>query len=121
MVAVPRRARAMDELIADFLALARETPVEVRFIERMPIGCLPAEGYVSAEGVRERILSLPGVREARFDLLDLQGRVRSTLELVSSSILDAVFPGSAALSPGVYFVRGHAFGSGLMARVVVVR
>ncbi len=49
--------------VDDFLALARETPVEVRFIERMPIGCLPAEGYVSADGIRRRILSLPGVRE----------------------------------------------------------
>lgn len=49
--------------VEDFLALARETPVEVRFIERMPVGCLPAEGYVSADGIRRRILSLPGVRE----------------------------------------------------------
>ena len=43
--------------------LARGAPVEVRFIERMPIGCLPSGGYVSAEAIRERILSLPGVRE----------------------------------------------------------
>ena len=50
--------------VDDFLALARETPVEVRFIERMPVGCLPAEGFVSADGIRRRILSLPGVREA---------------------------------------------------------
>lgn len=49
--------------VDDFLALAREMPVEVRFIERMPVGCLPAEGYVSAEGIRRRILSLPGARE----------------------------------------------------------
>ncbi len=49
--------------VDDFLALAREMPVEVRFIERMPIGCLPTEGYVSADGIRRRILSLPGVRE----------------------------------------------------------
>lgn len=49
--------------VDDFLALAREMPVEVRFIERMPIGCLPAEGYVSADGVRRRILSQPGARE----------------------------------------------------------
>ncbi len=48
--------------VDDFLALAREMPVEVRFIERMPVGCLPAEGYVSADGIRRRILSLPGVR-----------------------------------------------------------
>jgi cyclic pyranopterin phosphate synthase len=40
-------------------------PVTVRFIERMPIGCPPSEGYVEAGGVRERILALPGVREAR--------------------------------------------------------
>ncbi len=50
--------------VDDFLALARETPVEVRFIERMPVGCLPAEGFVSADGIRRRILSLPGAREA---------------------------------------------------------
>ena len=47
----------------DFFAMAREAPVEVRFIERMPIGCLPSGGYVSAEAIRERILSLPGVRK----------------------------------------------------------
>src|SRR5512139_4095945 len=51
--------------VDDFLALAREMPVEVRFIERMPIGCFPSEAFVSAEGVRERILSLHGVREGR--------------------------------------------------------
>ncbi|MGE5190586.1 MAG: GTP 3',8-cyclase MoaA [Gemmatimonadota bacterium] len=49
--------------VDDFLALARGMPVEVRFIERMPVGCLPAEGYVSADGIRRRILSLPGARE----------------------------------------------------------
>lgn len=48
--------------VDDFLAMAREAPVEIRFIERMPIGCLPSDGYVSAEAIRERILSLPGVR-----------------------------------------------------------
>lgn len=46
----------------DFLAMARDMPVEVRFIERMPIGCLPSGGYVSAEAIRDRILSLPGIR-----------------------------------------------------------
>ena len=51
--------------VDDFLAMARENPVEVRFIERMPIGCSPSAGYVSTEGVRERILALPGVREER--------------------------------------------------------
>src|SRR5512134_241500 len=51
--------------VEDFLAMARENPVEVRFIERMPVGCLPSEGYVSADRIRERILSLPGVRERR--------------------------------------------------------
>lgn len=50
--------------VDDFFAMAREMPVEVRFIERMPIGCPPSEGYLSAEGVRERMLALPGVREA---------------------------------------------------------
>lgn len=49
--------------VDDFVAMARENPVEVRFIERMPVGCLPSEGYVSADRIRERILSLPGVRE----------------------------------------------------------
>lgn len=49
----------------DFLALARETPVEVRFIERMPTGCLPPGGYVSAERIRGRVLSLPGARKSR--------------------------------------------------------
>lgn len=48
--------------VDDFIAMARETPVEVRFIERMPIGCLPSDGYDSAEEIRDRILSLPGVR-----------------------------------------------------------
>lgn len=48
--------------VEDFIAMARETPVEVRFIERMPIGCLPSDGYVSAEAISDRILSLPGVR-----------------------------------------------------------
>jgi cyclic pyranopterin phosphate synthase len=51
--------------VDDFLSLAREMPVTVRFIERMPIGCAPSEAFVSAEGVRERVLSLPGAREAR--------------------------------------------------------
>jgi GTP 3',8-cyclase len=49
--------------VDDFLAMARDLPVEVRFIERMPTGCLPTGGYVSADGIRRRILSLPGVRE----------------------------------------------------------
>ncbi len=47
----------------EFLSLARGTPVEVRFIERMPVGCLPTEGFVSADGIRECLLALPGVRE----------------------------------------------------------
>ena len=51
--------------VDDFLALAQEMPVEVRFIERMPIGCSPSEAFLSAVGVRDRILSLPGVRETR--------------------------------------------------------
>jgi len=55
----------LPEEVDDFFALAREMPVKVRFIERMPIGCSPSEAFVSAEGVRERILSLPGVRESR--------------------------------------------------------
>ncbi|MBI5342834.1 MAG: GTP 3',8-cyclase MoaA [Deltaproteobacteria bacterium] len=50
--------------VDDFVGMARETPVEVRFIERMPVGCLPSEGYVSADRIRDRILSLPGVRPA---------------------------------------------------------
>lgn len=48
--------------VDDFIAMARERPVEIRFIERMPIGCLPSGGYVSAEAIRDRILSLPGIR-----------------------------------------------------------
>ncbi|MDA8121687.1 MAG: GTP 3',8-cyclase MoaA [Deltaproteobacteria bacterium] len=51
--------------VDDFLGMARDKRVEVRFIERMPMGCLPSEGYVSADRIRDRILSLPGVREAR--------------------------------------------------------
>jgi cyclic pyranopterin phosphate synthase len=51
--------------VDDFLSLSREMPVAVRFIERMPIGCSRSEAFVSAEGVRERILSLPGARETR--------------------------------------------------------
>ena len=51
--------------VDDFLSLAQEMPVEVRFIERMPIGCSPSEAFLSAVGVRDRILSLPGVRETR--------------------------------------------------------
>lgn len=49
--------------VDEFIAMARGNPVEVRFIERMPVGCLPSEGYVSADRIRERIVSLPGVRE----------------------------------------------------------
>jgi cyclic pyranopterin phosphate synthase len=49
--------------VDDFVEMAREKPLKVRFIERMPVGCLPSEGYVSADRIRERILSLPGVRE----------------------------------------------------------
>jgi cyclic pyranopterin phosphate synthase len=49
--------------VDDFLAMAREKPLEVRFIERMPMGCLPTEGYVSADRIRDRILSLPGCRK----------------------------------------------------------
>ncbi|HZW37193.1 MAG TPA: GTP 3',8-cyclase MoaA, partial [Candidatus Deferrimicrobiaceae bacterium] len=48
--------------VDDFLTMARERPLEIRFIERMPMGCLPSEGYVTAERVRDRILSLPGCR-----------------------------------------------------------
>ncbi len=51
--------------VDDFFSMARELPVKVRFIERMPIGCSPSEGYVSTGWVRDRILALPGVREAR--------------------------------------------------------
>lgn len=50
--------------VDEFLDLARERPVEVRFIERMPIVCVPSGGYVSADAVRGRLLSLPGVRIA---------------------------------------------------------
>lgn len=50
--------------VDDFVGMAREKPVEVRFIERMPVGCLPSEGYVSSDRIRDRILSLPGVRVA---------------------------------------------------------
>ncbi len=50
--------------VDEFFDLARELPVEVRFIERMPVGCVPSDGYVSADGVRRRLLSLPGVRVA---------------------------------------------------------
>lgn len=53
----------LPEEVDDFLAMARDMPVKVRFIERMPIGCLPTEGYVSADAIRDRILSLPGVVE----------------------------------------------------------
>jgi len=50
--------------VDDFVGMAREAPVEVRFIERMPVGCIPSEGYVTADRIRDRILSLPGVRAA---------------------------------------------------------
>ncbi|MBP2688795.1 MAG: molybdenum cofactor biosynthesis protein [Deltaproteobacteria bacterium] len=49
--------------VDDFFTMAREMPIRVRFIERMPIGCFSSEGYVSTDGIRERILALPGVRE----------------------------------------------------------
>lgn len=74
--------------VDEFLALAREMPVAVRFIERMPIGCLPAEGYVSADGIRRRILSLPGAREGNGDgstpavTYDVPG-FRGTLGIIS--------------------------------------
>jgi cyclic pyranopterin phosphate synthase len=55
------------EEVDDFLAMAREKAVEIRFIERMPIGCSASEAFVSADGVRGRILSLPGAREAGRD------------------------------------------------------
>lgn len=48
--------------VEDFIRMAREKPVNVRFIERMPVGCLPSEGYYSAARIRDRILSIPGVR-----------------------------------------------------------
>jgi cyclic pyranopterin phosphate synthase len=51
--------------VDEFLDLARRMPVSVRFIERMPIGCSSSEAFVSADGVRERILSLPGARETQ--------------------------------------------------------
>lgn len=50
--------------VDEFIGMAKEKPVEVRFIERMPVGCLPSEGYVSSDRIRDRILSLPGVRVA---------------------------------------------------------
>ena len=50
--------------VDDLFSLAREKPVEVRFIEQMPIGCVPSGGYLAAGAVRDRILSLPGVRVA---------------------------------------------------------
>jgi cyclic pyranopterin phosphate synthase len=50
--------------VDDFIGMAREKPIEVRFIERMPVGCIPSEGYVSSDRIRDRILSLPGVRVA---------------------------------------------------------
>jgi len=53
--------------VDEFFAMAAARPVEVRFIERMPVGCLPAGGYVSAEEIRRRILALPRVRERRED------------------------------------------------------
>lgn len=53
----------LPEEVDDFVALAREKPVQVRFIERMPVGCLPSGGYVSADRIRERIFALPGVRQ----------------------------------------------------------
>lgn len=53
--------------VDDFLAMAREKPLEIRFIERMPVGCLPSEGYVSADRIRDRILSLPGCRRVNSD------------------------------------------------------
>ncbi len=49
--------------IDDFLEMARARALEVRFIERMPVGCLPSGGYVSADRIRDRILSLPGAVE----------------------------------------------------------
>jgi len=51
--------------VDDFFAMAREMPLKVRFIERMPIGCTPSDGYVSADAIRERILALPGARGER--------------------------------------------------------
>jgi cyclic pyranopterin phosphate synthase len=50
--------------VDDFLAMAHSKPVTVRFIERMPIGCSPSEGYVSSDGVRARILAFSGACEA---------------------------------------------------------
>lgn len=53
----------LPEEVDDFVAIAREKPVEVRFIEQMPVGCLPSGGYASADRIREGIFALPGVRQ----------------------------------------------------------
>lgn len=52
----------LPEEVDEFFAMAAADPVEVRFIERMPVGCLPSGGYLLAQAIEERIRSLPGVR-----------------------------------------------------------
>jgi hypothetical protein len=66
-------------------------------------------------------VTLPGALEADLALLDVQGRVESTVRATSNSTLEAAFPGTAALSPGVYFVRASGAGQQLTRRVVVLR
>jgi hypothetical protein len=51
----------------------------------------------------------------------VQGRVESTLHATSNSTVETAFPGTATLSPGVYFVRASGAGQQLTRRVVVVR
>jgi cyclic pyranopterin phosphate synthase len=54
----------LPEEVDEFIGMARRKTVEIRFIERMPVGCSQSEGYVTADRIRERILSIPGVRVA---------------------------------------------------------
>lgn len=76
--------------------------------------------FARGRGVLAQV-TLPGALDAELALLDVQGRVESTVRAASNSTLETTFPGTAALSPGVYFVRASGAGQQLTRRVVVLR
>lgn len=76
--------------------------------------------FARGRGVVARF-TIPGALEADLALLDVQGRVGSTLRGAGGSTPEAVFPGTATLAPGVYFVRASGGGVSLTRRVVVLR
>lgn len=72
-----------DDEIADFVALTKEKPIEVRFIELMPIGGgieFDKAGFISCETVLEKVPELTALDEisgvaSLYSLPDAKGRV----------------------------------------------